>query len=108
MLQYDHMLGGGNFPTQCNFEWVKDKNLGGTYSDVFENVAICSSKTKDRRTPRGGGWGLLKGRRTQILEKHIATFLKMLYVSPKFSGLYSGCSLITIAMFSKNVTVNKK
>ena len=36
-------------------------------------------------------------------------FSKMLlYVSPKFSGLYAGCSLITIATFSKNVAINKK
>ena len=32
---------GGNFPTQWNFEREKDKNFGETYSDVFENVAIC-------------------------------------------------------------------
>ena len=32
----------------------------------------------------------------------------LLYVSPKFSGLYAGCSLITIATFSKNVAINKK
>ena len=31
----------------------------------------------------------------------------LLYVSQKFSGLYVGCSLITIATFSKNVAINK-
>ena len=29
------------------------------------------------------------------------------YVSPKFFGIYCGCSLITIATFSKNITINK-
>ena len=58
---------------------------------------------------------ILRGKRTKILVKHIATFSKrrymfpktLLYVSQKFFGLYVGCSLITIATFSKNVAINK-
>ena len=52
---------------------------------------------------------ILNGKRTKILGKHIATFLKTsLFVSPKFFGKYGLSCLKTIVTFSINVAINKK
>ena len=40
---------------------------------------------------------ILRGKRTKFFGKHIAFF-----------GLYARCSLITIATFLENITINKK
>ena len=71
---------GGNFPTQWNFEREEDKNFGETYSDVFENVAICSYKTSLYVSPKFfskyGGSSL----------KTIATFLENVAINKKYAA----------------------
>ena len=108
---------GGNFPTQRNFEWEKDKNFVETYSDVFENIAICLSKTKRRN---GGNfptqWNFERendknfGVTYSNVFENVAICLSKtsLFVSPKFFGKYGLSSLKTIVTFSKNVAINKK
>ena len=70
---------GGNFSTQRNFEWEKDKNFVETYSDVFENVAICLSKMSLFVSPKffglNGGSSL----------KTIAMFLENIAINKKYA-----------------------
>ena len=95
------------------FVWGKKKRM----IRKKKNEKTCREKRPKKKWQNGGN---LNTQRNFEWEKdknfgetywkhcYMYVFKMSLYVSPKFFGLYNGCSLITIATFSKNVAINKK
>ena len=67
----------GTFPLSEILNGKRTKNFGETYSDVFENVAICLSKTSLFVSPKF--FGLF----ARCSLKTIATFLENVAINKK-------------------------